>query len=173
MKEEVEKLKIEIEKSFKKVKSVLIRRRDSLYPWLERSFETCFERKDAQLLQDKAKWKKAGLAVERRGDIRWVVTEVGTVSYQRTYYVRKAGGYCYPIGQVAELVSYQWVSTGVGLGAGGGSQGDVLFKSQQHDDPQTCKRRASCELCIVQPFEQSSCGVAPENTESICPDFGV
>ncbi len=76
----------------------------------------CYEQKDAELLADKAGRKEAGLVVERRGDVRQVVTQLGVVSYHRTYYARHSGGYCYPIDQVVGLESYQRVSSGVGLG---------------------------------------------------------
>ena len=76
----------------------------------------CYEKKDAELLADKAGRKEAGFVVERRGDVRQVVTQLGVVSYRRTYYARHTGGYCYPIDQVVGLESYQRVSSGVGLG---------------------------------------------------------
>lgn len=76
----------------------------------------CYEQKDAELLADKAGRKKAGLVVERRGDVRQAVTQLGVVSYHRTYYASHSGGYCYPIDQVVGLESYQRVSSGVGLG---------------------------------------------------------
>lgn len=76
----------------------------------------CYEQKDAELLADKAGRKEAGLVVERRGDVRQVVTQLGVVSYHRTYYANHSGGYCYPIDQVVGLESYQRVSIGVGLG---------------------------------------------------------
>lgn len=76
----------------------------------------CYEQKDAELLADKTGRKKAGLVVERRGDVRQVVTQLGVVSYHRTYYASHSGGYCYPIDQVVGLESYQRVSSGVGLG---------------------------------------------------------
>jgi len=45
-----------------------------------------------------------------------VVTQLGVVSYHRTYYASHSGGYCYPIDRVVGLESYQRVSSGVGLG---------------------------------------------------------
>ena len=75
----------------------------------------CYEQKDAELLADKAGRKEAGLVVERRGDMRQVVTQFGIVSYHRTYYACREGGYSYPIDKVVGLESYQRVSNGVGL----------------------------------------------------------
>ena len=76
----------------------------------------CYEQKDAELLADKTGRKEAGLVLERRGDARQVVTQLGVVSYHRTYYACREGGYCYPIDNVVGLKSYQRVSSGVALG---------------------------------------------------------
>lgn len=75
----------------------------------------CYEQKDTELLADKAGRKEAGLVVERRGDVRQVVTQLGVVSYHRTYYACREGGHTYPIDKVVGLESYQRVSSGVGL----------------------------------------------------------
>lgn len=75
----------------------------------------CYERKDAELVADKAGRKEAGLVVERRGDVRQIVTQLGVVSYRRTYYACREGGYSYPIDNVVGLESYQRVSNGVGM----------------------------------------------------------
>lgn len=75
----------------------------------------CYEQKDAELLADKAGRKETGLVVERRGDVRQVVTQLGVVSYHRTYYACREGGYSYPIDNVVGLENYQRVSSGVGL----------------------------------------------------------
>jgi len=116
----IEKLKSEIEKFFEKDEVSLDMA--EVY-FTQRIGETvrglltaCYEQKDAELLADKAGRKEAGLVVERRGDIRQVVTQLGVVSYRRTYYASHSGGYCYPIDQVVGLESYQRVSSGVGLG---------------------------------------------------------
>ncbi len=62
-----------------------------------RSFlAACYEKKDAELLADKVGRKEAGLVVERRGDPRQVVTQLGVVSYHRTYYACREGSYCHP-----------------------------------------------------------------------------
>lgn len=74
----------------------------------------CYEQKDAELLADKAYRKEAGLVVERRGDSRQVVTQLGVVLYHRTYYACREGGYSYPIDNVVGLENYQRVSRGVG-----------------------------------------------------------
>ena len=117
---EIAKLKREIEKFFEEDEIGLDTAEEY---FVHRIGETvrglltaCYEQKDAQLLADKTARKEAGLAVERRGDTRQVVTQLGIVSYRRTYYACREGGYCYPIDNVVGLESYQRVSNGVGLG---------------------------------------------------------
>ena len=51
-----------------------------------------YEKLDAQLREDKAGRREAGLVVERRGEKREVISLIGTVRYERTYYRRRAGG---------------------------------------------------------------------------------
>lgn len=117
---EIEKLKSEIEKFFEKdeigldtAEAYFIQRIGKTVRGL---LAACYEKKDAELLADKAGRKEAGLVVERRGDVRQVVTQLGVVSYHRTYYACREGGYAYPIDAVAGLESYQRVSSGVVLG---------------------------------------------------------
>lgn len=81
---EIEKLKSEIEKFF--IKDEVSLESAEVY-FTQRIGETvrglltaCYEQKDAQLLSDKAGRKEAGLVVERRGDVRQVVTQLGVVS---------------------------------------------------------------------------------------------
>ena len=117
---EIAKLKSEIEKFFEKeevsldVAEVYFTQR--IGETVRGLLTACYEQKDAALLADKAGRKEDGLVVERRGDMRQVVTQLGVVSYRRTYYACRSGGYCYPIDRVVGLEGYQRVSTGVGLG---------------------------------------------------------
>ena len=73
-----------------------------------------YEELDAQLREDKAGRREAGLVVERCGEKREVLSLIGTVRYERTYYRRRAGGYEYPVDAVVGLEPYQRVSGGVG-----------------------------------------------------------
>ncbi len=98
---ELSKLKMEIEEFFEKDEISL--EKAEVY-FVSRIGETvrslltaCYEQKDAQLLSDKAGRKEAGLVVERRGEVRQVVTQLGMLPYHRTYYACHSGGYCYPI----------------------------------------------------------------------------
>lgn len=116
---EIEKLKSEIEKFFEEGELSLDAA--EIY-FTQRIGETvrglltaCYEQMDAQLLADKAGRKEAGLVVERRGDVRQAVTRLGVVSYRRTYYACREGGYRYPVDQVVGLERYQRVSDGVCL----------------------------------------------------------
>ena len=117
---EIGKLKREIEKFFEKdavcldLAEVYFTQR--IGETVRELLTACYEQKDAELLADKAGRKESGLVVERRGDVRQVVTQLGVVSYHRTYYANRSGGYSYPIDQVVGLESYQRVSSGVGVG---------------------------------------------------------
>lgn len=115
----IEKLKSEIEKFFEKGDVSLDEAEIYFTQRISEAvcglLSSCYEQKDAELLADKAGRRERGLVVERCGDSRQVVTQLGVVSYQRTYYACRDGGYCYPIDKVAGLESYQRVSSGVGL----------------------------------------------------------
>lgn len=132
---EIAKLKSEIEKFFEKeevsldVAEVYFTQR--IGETVRGLLTACYEQKDAELLADKAGRKKAGLVVERRGDVRQVVTQLGVVSYHRTYYASHSGGYCYPIDRVVGLESYQRVSGSVGLGLVEGAREMSYAKTSQ------------------------------------------
>lgn len=117
---EIAKLKREIEKFFEKDEVCLdlaeVYFTQRIGETVRGLLTACYEQKDAELLADKAGRKESGLVVERRGDVRQVVTQLGVVSYHRTYYANRSGGYSYPIDQVVGLESYQRVSSGVGVG---------------------------------------------------------
>lgn len=74
---------------------------------------SCYERLDTILWEDKKSRREAGLVVERRKDQRQILSSFGTVSYSRTYYKKRNGGYCYPIDAVAGLEGYERVSLNV------------------------------------------------------------
>lgn len=116
---EIEKLKREIEKFFEKEEISLDKAEiyftQQIGETVRNLLTACYEQKDAELLANKAHRKEVGLVVERRKEIRQVVTQLGVVSYRRTYYACRDGGYCYPIDRVVGLESYQRVSSSVGL----------------------------------------------------------
>lgn len=116
---EIEKLKREIEKFFEKDEISLDKAEiyftQQIGKTVRNLLAACYEQKDAELLADKSHRKEIGLVVERRKETRQVVTQLGVVSYRRTYYACREGGYCYPIDNVVGLESYQRVSSSVGL----------------------------------------------------------
>lgn len=69
-----------------------------------------YEALDADLLAAKANRKKEGLSVQRRHDRRRILTQFGELEFQRTYYKRRDGSYCYPVDDIAEIVHHQKVS---------------------------------------------------------------
>ena len=74
-----------------------------------------YEKWDRELLEDKAGRKRAGLSVERRGDKREILTQLGRLEYKRTYYRKASGGYEYPTDHIAGAEAYERVSRSVGL----------------------------------------------------------
>ena len=74
-----------------------------------------YEKCDWELLKDKAGRRQAGLSVERHGDKREVLTQLGRLEYERTYYKKASGGYEYPVDHVAGVEDYERVSSSVGL----------------------------------------------------------
>ena len=74
-----------------------------------------YEKRDRELLEDKVNRKQAGLIVERRGDKREILTQLGRLEYERTYYKKASGGYEYPVDRIAGIEAYERVSGSVGL----------------------------------------------------------
>lgn len=74
-----------------------------------------YEGEDQRILEDKSGRKAAGLSVERYGDKRGVLTLLGWLEYERTYYKKASGGYEYPVDKIAGIEAYERVSEGVGL----------------------------------------------------------
>ena len=72
-----------------------------------------YEELDQQILEDKKSRKELGLIVERKGDERNVLTQIGMLNYRRTYY-EKTGtddvAYTYPVDKIAGITSYQRIS---------------------------------------------------------------
>ena len=65
---------------------------------------------DTALYEDRAGRKAAGMSVERRGNRRTILTDIGEISYERTYYALKDGTYDYPVDRVLGVDSYQRIS---------------------------------------------------------------
>lgn len=75
---------------------------------------TYYEKCDQELLEDKAWRREAGLSVERHGDKREILTQLGRLEYKRTYYKKASGGYEYPVDSIAGIAAYERVSSSVG-----------------------------------------------------------
>jgi len=77
---------------------------------------SCYEELDDVLLKDREGRREAGLVIERKKERRQVLSSFGTVSFARTYYRKREGGYCHPVDAVAGLEGYERVSMGVAAG---------------------------------------------------------
>jgi hypothetical protein len=76
--------------------------------------EYLIEMTDKSLLEDKSGRRKEGWAVERRGDKRAVMTQIGEIRYERTYYQNTATGtYGYPVDQITGVMPYEHVDLGL------------------------------------------------------------
>ena len=73
------------------------------------------EEVDAALYADKKGRRADGLSVERKGDMRTIVTSIGNLNYSRTYYALKDGTYDYPVDSILGIEDYQRVSNKVTL----------------------------------------------------------
>ena len=65
-----------------------------------------YEELDRQYLEDKASRKQMGLRVEHRSVSREILTELGELTYSRTYYRKASGGYEYPVDRIVGISSY-------------------------------------------------------------------
>ena len=82
----IEKLKSEIEKFFENgevgLDAAEIYFTQRIGETVRGLLTACYEQKDAELLADKVGRKETGLVVERRREVRQVVTQLGVVSYR-------------------------------------------------------------------------------------------
>ena len=92
-----------------------------------------YEEVDAQLLADKAGRRDAGYAVERRGEQRCVLTTIGELKFERTYYASRAGGYTYLLDMAAGLENYARISDGVSVAVAGAACEMSYAKSSGHE----------------------------------------
>lgn len=72
-----------------------------------------YEEADQELLEDRAGRRQAGLAVERRGEPRTVLSQLGSITYKRAYYQRRDGTYCHPVDEIAGVEAYERISARV------------------------------------------------------------
>lgn len=69
-----------------------------------------YERIASAIPENCARRRKAGLMVERKNDPRQVLTQLGSMSFHRTYYQRKDGTYCHPVDEIIGIAAYKRVS---------------------------------------------------------------
>lgn len=74
------------------------------------------EQIDTEILKDKKSRKELDIVVERKNDKREIETKIGTISFNRTYFLnKKLNEYMYLADQVVGLESYTRVSDGLSL----------------------------------------------------------
>ena len=74
---------------------------------------------DARLRSDKAGRREAGYSVERHCDARRVLSEIGELSFGRTYYSHRDGGHAYLVDMAIGLERYDRISDGVSVALAG------------------------------------------------------
>lgn len=90
---------------------------------------------DRMILEDKEGRRREGWTVERRGDVRTITTQIGELSYERTYYYNtKTREYRYLIDQVVGVSPYMRVDTALS---------EELVRKSRHASYQ----RAAEEVC--------------------------
>lgn len=117
---------------------------------------------DAHILADKARRREAGYGVERRGDERRLQTQLGEVSYRRTYYKKAAGGYEYLADTFLGVESRERVSEGLSLSLSNAAKDMSYDKASKHltggeISRQTVMSRVrQSEACVLRPTERLS-----------------
>ena len=87
---------------------------------------------DALLLADKAGRREAGYAVQRHGDQRRVLTTIGELNFERTYYAHRDGGHAYLLDMAAGLEDHARISGGVSVAVAGAACEMSYAKSSEH-----------------------------------------
>jgi hypothetical protein len=90
------------------------------------------EEVDERIRNDKEGRKEAGYAVERHGDIRTILTAIGEISYGRTYYSHRDGGYEYLLDTAIEIEKYDRISNGVSVALVGAACDMSYAKSSEY-----------------------------------------
>ena len=92
-----------------------------------------YQEVDAQLLADKPGRREAGYAVERHGDQRRVLTMIGELNFERTYYSHRDGTHAYLLDMAAGLENYARISGGVSVAVTGSACEMSYAKSSEHE----------------------------------------
>jgi len=80
-----------------------------------RLMEAYAEQVDTAIMADRAARREAGYRVERRGDGRRIQTQLGEISYRRTYFQKASGGYEYLADTVLGVDKRERVSESLSL----------------------------------------------------------
>lgn len=87
---------------------------------------------DTHILADKSGRRESGYSVERRGDERRLQTQLGEISYHRTYYKKAAGGYEYLADTFLGIESRERVSEGLSLSLSNAAKDMSYGKASTH-----------------------------------------
>lgn len=117
---------------------------------------------DMAIAADKAGRREAGYTVERRGDERRLQTQLGEVTYQRTYYKKAAGGYEYLTDTVLGINSRERVSEGLSLSLANAAKDMSYDKASNHltegvISRQTVMSRVRRSEAAVTPLTEKRC----------------
>lgn len=99
-------------KTFTQIESVMLKEAKECAVKLTEAYISYI---DAQILSDKSGRREAGYSVERRNDKRQLYTQLGEVTYSRTYYKKAAGGYEYLADTFMGVESRERISEGLSL----------------------------------------------------------
>lgn len=110
---------------------------------------------DAEILADKRMRREEGYSVERRGDVRNVLTQIGEISYNRTYFKKASGGYEYLTDTVLGIEPRERVSSGLSLSLVNAAKDMSYSKASEHISGgkvsrQTVMSRVRCSERAVQ-----------------------
>lgn len=90
-----------------------------------------YKQVDDEIVEDKKGRKEKGLTVERRREKRQILTQLGLLEYERTYFRQKDGSYIHPVDQIAGVENYERVSNSVSLALVGAAREMSYWKSSK------------------------------------------
>ena len=96
---------------------------------------------DKTIESEKAGRRKAGYAIERRGDERTLLTQFGEVKYSRTYYKKAAGGYEYLTDSAMGIERRSRISEGLSMSLAGAAKEMSYAKASYHTANEAVSRQ--------------------------------
>ena len=132
-----------------------------------REMETCtakltsayMEHLDRVIAADKVGRRKAGYAIERRGDERKLQLAFGDVYYHRTYYRKESGGYEYLVDSTMDIGHHQRISEWLGLSLANAAKDMPYAKVARH-----VGRRAISNQSVMKWVRESTVDKTEEGT---------